>query len=75
MKNITLTLDEDVFVRAQKYADDNGVSFDMMIRRFIEQQSQKPDKEQWLSETLSLLNGAHGNSYGESWTREELHAR
>jgi hypothetical protein len=75
MRNITLAIDDDTLALGRDYANEIGMSFNAMVRRLIEMQVKRQDKQQWLNETLQILNNAHGNSHGKKWTREDLYER
>jgi hypothetical protein len=75
MRNITLAIDEQTLLQGRDYASNSGISFNAMVRQLIAQKVNKTDKKQWLDETLKLLDGAHGNSHGKKWTRDELYYR
>jgi hypothetical protein len=72
MKNITLSIDEDILKVGREYARAHNVSFNVLVRRLIEQ-TVVHKQSHWLDETFSLMDKANVSSGGKSWTREELH--
>ena len=84
MKNITLTIDEDTLERGEEYAKRHNTSLNGLVRDLLEQ-TVKPRKE-WVEEMFRLMDeasahkdcledGAHGNSEGRRWTREDAYDR
>jgi hypothetical protein len=72
MKNITLSIDEDVLQAGREYARSHNISFNVLVRELIEQTVvSKGDK--WLEDTLSLMDKIDVSSEGITWTREELY--
>jgi hypothetical protein len=72
MKNITLSIEDEVLRAGREYARQHHVSFNVLVRRLIEQTViQKHNR--WLDETFSLMDRANVASSGEPWTREDLY--
>lgn len=72
MKNITLSIDEEVLEAGREYARANNISFNAMVRKLIEQ-TVLPQKDSWLDATFSLMDTVEASSEGKKWTREELY--
>lgn len=72
MKNITLSIDEDVLEAGREYARSHDISFNVLVRKLIEQ-TVLPQRDAWLTDTFSLLDRADASSDGRSWTRDELY--
>lgn len=72
MKNITLSLNEDVLSAGRSYAKKHNVSFNALIRRLLEQTVVKSSCS-WVEESFKLMDKAKVNSGGKKWTREELY--
>jgi hypothetical protein len=72
MKNITLSIDEDILQAGREYARIHDMSFNVMVRKLIEQ-TVAPQKDKWLSDTFSLMDKVNVSSQGKKWTREELY--
>jgi len=72
MKNITLSIDEDVLQAGREYARIHDMSFNVLVRKLIEQ-TVVPQKDKWLSDTFSLMDKVNVSSQGKKWTREELY--
>ena len=72
MKNITLSIDEDVLKAGREYARSHNLSFNGLVRKLIEQTvTVKTDR--WLEDTFSLMDQAKVSSGKQKWTREELY--
>jgi hypothetical protein len=72
MKNITLSIDEDILQAGREYARIHDMSFNVLVRKLIEQ-TVVPQKDKWLSDTFSLMDKVNVSSQGKKWTREELY--
>lgn len=72
MKNITLSMDDDLLKTGREYASRHNISFDVMLRRLIEQ-TVKPPLDKWLDDTFLLMDKLDLSSEDEFWTREDLH--
>lgn len=72
MRNITLSIDEDVLQAGREYARIHNMSFNVLVRRLIEQ-TVVPRKGQWLEDTFSLMDKLNVSSGNRKWTREELY--
>lgn len=72
MKNITLSMDDDLLKTGREYASRHNISFDVMLRRLIEQ-TVKPPLDKWLDDTFLLMDKLDLSSEDELWTREDLH--
>ncbi len=72
MKNITLSIDEDILHAGREYARAHNVSFNVLVRKLIEQ-TVVHKQSHWLDETFSLMDKANASSGDEHWTREELY--
>jgi hypothetical protein len=72
MKNITLSIDEDILQAGREYARVHDMSFNVLVRKLIEQ-TVVPQKDKWLSDTFSLMDKINVSSQGTKWTRDELY--
>ncbi|MDR0662476.1 MAG: hypothetical protein LBF80_00125 [Spirochaetaceae bacterium] len=72
MKNITMAIDEETLNRGRKYAQKNHITFNALVRKLIDETVRIPSNN-WVNETLRLMNKSNGTSKGQKWTREELH--
>jgi len=72
MKNITLSIDDDILQAGREYARDHNISFNVLVRRLVEQTVVKKN-DSWLQDTFSLMDTVSISSGNEKWTREELY--
>ena len=72
MKNITLSIDEDTLQAGREYARIHNMSFNVLVRRLIEQ-TVIAKKDQWLDDTFSLMDKLNVSAGDKKWTREELY--
>jgi len=72
MRNITLSIDEDILQAGREYARIHNMSFNVLVRRLIEQ-TVVPKKGQWLDDTFCLMDKLNVSSGNQKWTREELY--
>lgn len=72
MKNITLSIDEDLLKLGREYARTHNISFNGLVRKLIEQTVQKPNTR-WLDDTFEYIDNQIDSSQGISWTRDELY--
>ncbi len=72
MKNITLSIDDDILRAGREYAKAHNVSFNVLVRKLIEQTVVQKHSH-WLEETFSLMDKANVSSDAKRWTREELY--
>ncbi|UTC67110.1 MULTISPECIES: DUF6364 family protein [unclassified Treponema] len=72
MKNITLSLDEDIFTAGQEYAKNQNISFNSLIRKLLEQTIHH-QKNEWLDDTFSLMDKVYISTEKKQWTRDELY--
>jgi hypothetical protein len=70
--NITLSVDEQIVVRARKRADALGKSLNQLIRDYL-QTIADDDPERSIEEFKRLSGG--GNSRGWRFNRDEIHER
>lgn len=72
MKNITLSIDENLLQAGRNYARQHNVSFNVLVRRLIEQ-TVVQKQGRWLEDTFALMDKANVSSKGKRWTRDELY--
>ena len=72
MKNITLSLNEDILNAGRSYAKKHNISFNALIRRLLEQTVVKSSTP-WIEESFELMDKAKVSSSGRKWTKKELY--
>jgi hypothetical protein len=73
--NITLSVDDEIVVRARRRAEALGTSVNQLVREYLEQLAGKSDPNQDAAEFERLSKLANGDSRGWKFNREELHER
>jgi hypothetical protein len=72
MKNVTLSIDEDILKVGRDYARKHNMSFNGLVRKLI-QQTVESNSEKWLEDTFLLMDKVNVSSENRTWTREELY--
>ena len=72
MKNITLSIDDNLLQSGREYAREHNISFNVLVRRLIEQ-TVVQKQARWLDDTFSLMDMADVKSGNEKWTRGDLY--
>lgn len=72
MKNITISIEEEVLEAGRKYAKTHNTSLNALIRRLLKQAVVRQSTE-WLDECFELMDKQKANSEGKRWEREELY--
>jgi len=76
MKNITLSLDEDVLARVRRYAAERNSSVNGLVRDYLTALAEKEDRARRARARLRELSRRSSGRLGSrSWTRDELHGR
>ena len=65
-------MDEKVLKAGREYARKHNVSFNVLVRRLVEQ-TVLSTKDQWLDDTFSLMDTLKVSSENLTWTREDLY--
>ncbi len=72
MKNITLSIEDDVLQAGREYARSHNISFNVLVRRLIEQ-TVVSGTDRWLADTFSLMDTIPVSPGNEKWSRDELY--
>ena len=73
--NVTLSLDEDVLVKARELARKRGTSLNQLIRDHLAHLVSDVTPKEIVEELEQLWGDSPGNSKGKRWSREDLHDR
>ena len=73
MKNITLSIQEDILKASRQYAKTHNTSVNALIRTLLEKVVHKDKQNWWVDECLGLMAKAKGHSHGKKWKREDLY--
>lgn len=72
MKNITLSMDDDLLEAGRKYAQEHNISFNALVRDLVSR-TVAPESSVWVQELFAKIEKAQGHSGGETWNREDLY--
>ena len=76
MKNITLSIDEDVVCTVRRYAAEHGSTVNALVREFLTGIADREDRARKAGQRIRQLSEQSTARVGSrSWTREELHER
>jgi hypothetical protein len=73
--NVTLSVEDEVILRARRRAEALGTSVNQLVREYLEQLAGKSDPNEDAAEFERLSRLANGDSRGWKFNREELHER
>jgi len=74
MKNITLSLDEEVLEAGRQYAQRHQTTLNALVRDLLVR-TVIADRRAAAREMFRLMDAHPGNSRGRRWKREDLYAR
>lgn len=72
MKNITLSIDDDILKLGREYARQHNISLNALVRRLLEQTVTR-SSTQWLNDTFTLMDKTNVSSKNQKWKREDLY--
>jgi hypothetical protein len=73
--DITVSVDDEVILRARRRADAVGTSVEKLVQEYTEQLAGKSDPNEGAAEFERLSKLADGDSHGWKFNREELYER
>ena len=73
--NVTLSIDDEVLLKARHRAEAMGTSVNQLVREYLEQLAGTSDAAADAAEFERLSRASKGNSRGWKFNREELHER
>jgi hypothetical protein len=73
--NVTLSVDDEVILRARRRAEALGTSVNQLMREYLEQLAGKSDPDEDAAEFERLSKLSNGDSRGWKFNREEIHER
>ena len=76
MKNVTLSIDDQLLDRARKLAAERGTSVNRMIREFLARETGTESEDAYRArmEMVEMARKATGGLGGWKWNREEIYA-
>ena len=76
MKNITLSIDEDILAKVRRYAAKHGTTVTALVRAEFERIARHEDRgKQAMQELREMSDKAHAEMGPVTWARDDLHER
>lgn len=76
MKNITLSIDDEVLSSVRRYATDHNLSVNALVRTYLAEIATREDRAQKARQRIKELSEQSSARIGSnSWNRSELHER
>ncbi len=76
MKNITLSVEEDVLTAVRRYAAAHDLTVNGMVRDYLKEIASREDKVRAARKRIRSMSVHSAARIGKAgWTREELHER
>lgn len=76
MKNITLSVDDDVLAAARRYAAERDTTVNAMVREHLTRIAEQTDRASQARRRIRALSDASQARIGSAhWRRDELHER
>lgn len=76
VKNVTLSIDEEVLSAVRKYAAERNSSVNALVREFLGAIAEREDRAKKSRERIRELSECSEARIGSgTWSRDELHAR
>ena len=72
MKNITLSIDDDLLSAGREYARKHNISLNALVRRLLEHTVVRKDNGVF-DEMFEIMDKLTVSSDGKRWSREELY--
>jgi hypothetical protein len=74
MKNITLSLDDELLEAGRQYAERHQTTLNALVRELLTR-TVLADRQSAIREMFRLMDANPGNSKGRRWKRDDLYAR
>jgi hypothetical protein len=76
MKNITLSIDENILASVRKQAAERGSTVNAIVREYLTELAARDRRAEQARERMAQLSRQSKGRLGtKNWTREDLHAR
>ena len=74
MKNVTISMDDELLRRSREYAARQGTTLNSLIRGLLDQRVAEESVD-WIDELFDLADESAGDSKGWQFNRDELYER
>lgn len=74
MKNVTLSMDEELLEAGRDYAARQGTTLNQLVRDLLDRTTRQ-DRSAQVAEMFRLMDAHRGDSRGKRWKRDDLYAR
>lgn len=76
MKNITLSIDDEVLAKVRRYAVDQNTTVNALVRAEFERIARQEDRvKRAMRELREMSDRANAETGSVTWTREDVHER
>lgn len=76
MKNVTLSIDEEILTAVRRYAVERNSSVNALVREFLTGIATREDRARKARQQIrELSNESTARIGSKSWTRDDLHER
>ena len=72
MKNVTLSIDEELLAEGRRYARTHHTSLNALLRELLAR-AVRESRASWVRECFGKMDEAKGHSGGRTWEREDLY--
>ena len=72
MKNITLSMDDDLLKKGREYAKEHNLSLNSLVRLLL-RRTVESEAGKWTEECFEKMDHAGGRSGGRTWSRDDLY--
>jgi len=74
MKNITLSIEENLLQKGRKYAENRKLSFNSLVRELVEK-TVEGNSSKWLEDCFARIDKELTKSAKRKWKREVIYNR
>lgn len=72
MKNVTISMDDELLEQGRAYAQDHSMSFNALMRLLL-RRTVEHGSTAWVEELVEQMESSAGNSHGRRWQRDDLY--
>lgn len=72
MKNVTLSISDELVEQGRRYAQEHHTTLNALVRDLLSR-AVREERTDWVGECLTKMDAAKGRSGGRKWKREDLY--